>query len=172
MTREEELYEIAYLNYLKYYDKVKNHDYLVVVDYRQPSYEKRFYVFSLETGDVIRKHHVAHGNKSSDPSNPAYAKYFGNDVGSRKSSLGALVTAETYYGKHGLSLKLDGLEKGFNDNIRKRYIVIHTAPYVSDSFIKQNGYAGRSDGCLALDKAVYKEVIDMIKGGTFIYSVY
>lgn len=169
---ERELYELGLKEYNKHINEVSKHDYIVVVNYRQPSHERRFYVFDLKTGALLRRHHVAHGVNSSYPTNRDYSVKFGNEIGSKMSSLGSIVTAETYTGRHGLSLKLDGLEPGINDNMRRRYIVIHTAPYVSDNFIRKNGRLGQSDGCLVLDKAVYKKVIEMIKGGTFIYSVY
>lgn len=136
----------------------------VVIDFSKPSYEKRLFVYDKDD-KLLRSHHVAHGVNSSDPKNRAMAVSFSNKPGSHKSSLGKYKTAETYYGKHGYSLKLDGLEKGINDNARKRYIVIHPADYVTDSFIAKNGRAGQSHGCPAIDPAISKSLIDMIKEG-------
>lgn len=88
------------------------------------------------------------------------------------SSPGFYRTAETYYGKHGYSLKLDGLEEGVNDHARERLIVIHGADYVSTDFINKHGRIGRSWGCPALPLHLTKEVIDLIKEGSclFIYT--
>ncbi|MFT6749291.1 MAG: hypothetical protein ACJAQ1_001228, partial [Flavobacterium sp.] len=86
-------------------------------------------------------------------------------------SLGFYVTGETYIGSHGLSLKLDGMEAGINDNARKRAIVIHGADYVSQSFIANNNRLGRSFGCPAIPVKQTKEIIQTIKNKSclFIY---
>lgn len=152
--------------------KVRKPGLITVVNMREPSYRKRLYVYSLNSGVFLRNHHVAHGVGSNSDKSKAYADKFSNVPNSKKSSLGAMVTAETYFGSHGLSLKLDGLEPGKNDNVRKRYIVVHSAPYMTDRFILSNGRAGNSWGCPALDPSVYKDVIDLIKGGTFFYIYY
>lgn len=162
----------ALQEYQKYKDKVKKHDVLIAVNMAEPSYHKRLFVVRIDNGDVIRRHHVAHGINSSAHNDRAYAVKFSNVVGSRCTSLGAMVTAETYYGKHGLSCKLDGLEPGVNDNVRKRYVVIHSAAYVTDRYIITNGRAGQSDGCLAVDPAISKSLINLVKDGCFVYVYY
>ena len=111
---------------------------------------------------------MAHGKKSGNK----YAKKFSNLPNSNESSIGFYITGETYTGKHGLSLRLDGMDKGFNDNARKRAIVMHGAKYVSGDFIKKYGRLGRSLGCPSLSMNIYKDVIDTIRDGSilFIYS--
>lgn len=149
--------------------KTKRRDILVAIDMSQPSNERRLYVYDVATKKELRRHHVSHGVNSSDPNNRARAIYFSNKPQSHMSSLGAMVTAETYMGGHGYSLRLDGLEKGKNDNVRKRFIVVHAADYVTDKYIKKNKRAGQSHGCPAVDPAIAKDLIDLIKGGVFFY---
>jgi hypothetical protein len=111
---------------------------------------------------------VAHGKNSGEN----FAESFSNVPESLMSSPGFFITAETYTGKHGYSLRVDGLEKGINDNARVREIVIHGADYVSDDYIKKYGRLGRSWGCPALPAALSNKIIDKIKEGTclFVYS--
>ena len=97
------------------------------------------------------------------------ATKFSNNKGSNQSSLGLYRTGESYQGKHGYSLRLDGLEKGFNDNARIRAVVMHSASYVSESFIKRHGRLGRSWGCPAVPVEISEEIIDLIKGGSCLY---
>jgi hypothetical protein len=147
-------------------------DIIVIVNMNRPSYEKRLYIYNLKTKTIEREHHVSHGIGSSDPNNPARAITFSNTPSSRRTSLGAMYTGEVYKGKYGKSLKLYGLEKGKNDNVARRTIVIHPAPYVSDAYIRKYGYCGRSFGCFALDGAVSSGLIDLIKDGVFLYCYY
>jgi hypothetical protein len=112
--------------------------------------------------------YVAHGVNSG----LEFANRFSNIPSSLQSSLGFYQTWETYTGKHGYSLQLNGLESGINDNASQRAIVIHGAPYVSESFIRSNGYLGRSWGCPAIPEPIVKPLIDRIKNHTciFIYA--
>jgi len=98
--------------------------------------------------------------------------YFSNEHESFKSSVGFYVTSSTYSGKHGFSMRLEGVEIGFNNNAMERDIVVHSADYVSESFVKNQGYVGRSLGCPALSPQVYKPIIEKIKNGTclFVYG--
>ncbi|QDK36785.1 murein L,D-transpeptidase catalytic domain family protein [Bdellovibrio sp. NC01] len=152
---------------LTYYDKnaskIKNKDYMSVIDFRQYSGKKRFFIINMKTGEVwaIR---VAHG-KGSDPDHDGYANSFSNVSGSNSSSLGYYLTAETYDGSHGYSLKLDG-QSSTNSNARSRAIVVHGADYVSESNVIQ----GRSWGCPAVAMENRTKVINMIKGGSLIYA--
>lgn len=171
----------AYVAYDKYKDHVKLHDRMIVVNMREPSYHKRMYIVKFIDdpskeehciSEIERCHHVAHGEGSSDPLDAAYATSFSNINDSHKSSLGAMVTDDTYHGKHGLSCRLNGLEKGKNDQVRRRSIVVHGAHYVTDKYILRNGRAGQSWGCPAVDINISNEIIALIKGGRFFYVHY
>ncbi len=161
------VFNTAMIAYYKM-NNLKKKDIITIVDFSKPSTEKRFYVINIESKQVLYKDFVAHGKNTGEN----YAKSFSNKPQSLKSSLGLFVTAETYHGKHGYSLKLDGLEKE-NNNARAREIVIHGADYVSQKFIDKYGRLGRSWGCPALPLAVSKEIIDKISGGSclFIYGI-
>jgi|SRR5664279_1993045 len=147
---------------------LKNKNLLTVIDYSLPSTEKRLFVVDLQNKELLFKCLVAHGKNSGEN----IANSFSNDPRSLKSSLGFFVTAETYNGKHGYSLKLDGLEKNINDNARSREIVIHGAAYVSEKVAAQAGRLGRSWGCLAVPVEISKDLIDKISHGSclFIYA--
>jgi len=147
--------------------KIKNNSYLTVIDMSRSANENRFFLIDLEQKKIIHKSIVAHGKNSGGE----YAKSFSNKIGSFKSSIGFYKTAETYKGKHGLSLRLDGLEYS-NSNARQRAIVIHAADYVSQAFIKNNGRLGRSLGCPSLPAKGYEEVISKIKNGTLLFVYY
>lgn len=152
---------------LAYFDanaaKIKNKDYLSVIDFRQFSGKKRFFIINMKTGEVwaIR---VAHG-KGSDPDHDGYANSFSNVSGSNASSVGYYLAAETYDGSHGYSLKLDGLSSA-NSKARSRAIVVHGADYVSEASVIQ----GRSWGCPAVAMENRTKLINMIKGGSLIYA--
>jgi hypothetical protein len=161
------IFNTAVLGY-KHINNLSKKNILTLIDFSKPSTEKRFFVVDLENKQLIYRCFVAHGKNSGEN----YAKSFSNVLESLKSSLGFYLTAETYAGDHGYSLRLDGLEKGINDNARKREIVIHGADYVGDEFIKKYGRIGRSWGCPALPSEISKEIIDKISGGSclFIYA--
>lgn len=162
----------ALSEYKKFKDKCQRHDIIVVINMSAPSYRKRFYVVSMKDKKVVRAHHTSHGSKSSDPNNRAYAKHFSNTNNSHQSSLGAMVTSNTYRGKHGRSLRLNGLEEHKNSIVRQRAIVVHSAHYCTNRFILDAGRAGESWGCPALDPAVCQTVIGEIKEGVFFYVYY
>jgi len=143
----------------------KKKDRIVIIDYSKPSTDKRFYVIDLYQKKLLFKCLVAHGRNSGTN----YATDFSNKSRSLKSSLGFFLTGETYLGKHGYSLKMDGLETSINDNARKRSIVIHGADYVSQDFIKNYGRLGRSWGCPALPMEMSQEIIDSISNGRCIF---
>jgi hypothetical protein len=148
--------------------ELRNKKIITIIDFSKPSNQERFFVIDLQNKRVLYKSLVAHGKNSGEN----IANSYSNDSESLKSSLGFFLTAETYSGKHGYSLKLDGLEAGINDNARQRAIVIHGADYVSASYAKQNGRLGRSWGCPALPIDSSKEIIDQISEGSclFIYG--
>ena len=141
-------------------------DRLTVIDYSLPSTQPRIWVLDLERGKVLYHGLVAHGAGSGD----RYASHFSNVNDSRATSLGLFLTGDTYEGGNGYSLKLRGLDQGVNDLAEMRHIVMHGAWYVSDEHARQFGMIGRSWGCPALPQADAQPVIDVIKGGTFVYS--
>ncbi len=144
--------------------KFSNSEYISIINFAQSSKTKRFYIINMKTGKVwaIR---TAHG-KGSDANHDGYAEKFSNVSGSNASSLGVYRTAETYYGKHGLSLKLDGLSST-NSNARRRAVVIHGASYVQEANVIQ----GRSWGCPAVSMNNRDTVIQLLKGGSLIFAV-
>jgi hypothetical protein len=141
---------------------------LTVIDYSRPSTEKRLWVFDLKTGDLRFHELVAHGKGTGDN----LAEHFSDDMNSHQSSLGLFVTSDTYVGNNGYSLRLDGLEQGFNSHARERAIVMHGAPYVNAALAAAQGRIGRSWGCPALSEAVAHQVIDFVRGGGVVFSYY
>lgn len=163
------VFEVAlrgYQNLRKYNALGRN--ILAIADFSMPSTEKRLWVIDMDSRKVLFHEFVAHGRNSGDN----YAGEFSNIPSSHMSSLGFYVTGETYTGKHGLSLYLDGKDKEFNDNARSRAIVMHGADYVSTDFIKQHGRLGRSFGCPALSMECYQTVIDSISKGSCLFIYY
>lgn len=138
---------------------------LTLIDFGFSSTEERLWVIDMSNNTILFQSLVAHGRNSGDE----FATHFSNIPESHKSSLGFYTTGETYIGKHGYSLRLDGLEKGVNDNARKRAIVMHGASYVSENFIENNGRLGRSFGCPSVPKEVSTNLIDLIKNQSCLY---
>jgi len=145
--------------------EMANKKLLSIIDYSKPSTEKRFFVIDIENHKLLYNTLVAHGKKSGYLN----ATKFSNKYGSHKSSLGFFRTGNSYYGKRGYSLQLEGLEKGINDNARLRGIVIHGANYVDERFANGNGVIGRSWGCPAVSKKLSKKIIKLLKGGSLLY---
>lgn len=141
---------------------------ITIIDFSLPSSKKRLWVLDITSEKVLYNCLVSHGVNSGE----LMAENFSNIPGSNTSSPGFYSTGETYTGKHGLSLKLDGLEAGINDRARARTIVIHGARYVSPEFVRKNGRLGRSFGCPAVPQELSKEIIQTIKDGSclFIYA--
>ena len=148
--------------------KLNNDNIISIVDFTLPSTQKRLFVIDLENFKLLFNTYVAHGRNSGKE----YANHFSNSPESHMSSLGFYVTQQTYYGEHGLSLRLEGEEKGINDNAESRAIVIHPADYVSEKTVESLGYLGRSFGCPALPKKFATPIIKTIKDGScfFVYS--
>ncbi len=142
-------------------------DILTLIDFSLSSNVKRLWVIDLASKTILYQSLVAHGRNTGEE----FATSFSNAAQSFKSSLGFYATGEVYQGKHGLSLRLDGLEKGVNDNARNRGVVMHAADYVSNSFVKNNKRLGRSQGCPAVPLGLSKEIISIIKDKSclFIY---
>lgn len=159
-----EVLELAMEGWEKLEDDLKS-PILTVIDFSLPSTEKRLWVIDPAKGLILHHSVVAHGRNSGE----LLAKTFSNQPESFQSSLGFYKTAETYQGKHGYSLRLDGLEKGFNDQARNRAIVIHGADYAKEEFAKTTGRLGRSLGCPALPPELSAKVIDLIKDGSLLF---
>ncbi|MFO2466305.1 murein L,D-transpeptidase catalytic domain family protein [Pseudomonas sp. 15FMM2] len=141
---------------------------LAVIDYSQPSTARRLWIFDLRKKKLVLRDLVAHGQNSGEN----FATQFSNREGSYQSSLGLFRTQESYDGAHGYSLRMDGLEPGFNDLARDRAIVIHAADYVSPLWSKRQGRIGRSQGCPAVRPQVARQVVDKLKDGQFMFSWY
>lgn len=141
---------------------------MAVIDYSLPSTQRRLWVFDLQQPRMLFDEYVAHGRGSGDN----VPTRFSNDDGSHSSSLGLFSTAETYVGGNGYSLRMDGLEPGFNDHARDRAIVMHGAWYVDPALAGRAGRLGRSYGCPALRPAVAHQVIDALKGGQLLFAYY
>ena len=146
---------------------------LTIIDYELPSYQQRLWVIDMVSGRLLHQEWVAHGMGKPRGSGGTMeeALSFSNEEGTLKSSLGLFVTAETYYGRHGYSLKLDGLEEGVNDNARERLIVLHSAHYVSEGRADDR-LIGRSWGCPAVRPGIGKILIDAIKDGSVLWIYY
>ena len=147
---------------------VKSPRTLTVIDYSMPSSRERLWVFDMKTGELLYEELVAHGQGTGAD----VATKFSNTDESHQTSLGLFVTDTTYVGKNGYSLRLDGLDRGYNDRARDRAIVMHGAPYVNEAFVKANGRLGRSWGCPAVSDAVARELIDRVKGGSLVFAYY
>lgn len=163
-----EVFEKALTGYLNLKGDGKlseNKQLLTVIDFEKPSTEKRLWVLDLAHKQILFNTLVAHGHNSGEN----VATSFSNENESNMSSLGFYVTQGEYYGKHGRSLKLQGVDEGYNDNAMSRSVVMHGADYVSEDFIKQFGRLGRSLGCPALPMDQYSQIIDTVNGGTCLY---
>ena len=148
--------------------KLNNPNIITIADYSQSSSKKRLYVIDLKIGKLLFNTYVAHGRNTGEE----FAKSFSNEEGSLKSSLGFYITEHPIVGSHtGYALMINGVEKGINDNAAKRAIIIHSADYATETFIKKHGRLGRSFGCPVLPPDMNKPIIESIKGGTclFIY---
>jgi hypothetical protein len=141
---------------------------LTVIDYSLPSTRPRLWVFDVPSGRMLFNELVAHGRNTGEN----MATSFSDTMNSRQSSLGLFVARDTYVGTNGYSLRLNGLEPGFNSHALERAIVMHGAPYVDAALAKQQGRIGRSWGCPALREAIARDVIDTVRGGGVIFSYY
>lgn len=139
-----------------------------IIDYSKPSSEPRMFVIDLAHKKVKYQELVAHGKNSGD----LVPNRFSNTANSLESSIGLYKTAFTYYGKNGYSLRLQGLEEGYNTNAMSRAVVIHGADYVNQDLVQKYGEIGRSWGCPAVSKQMLKPTINSIKGGTLVFAYY
>ena len=141
---------------------------LTIIDFSQSSKNKRLYVLDLLTNRILFNTYVAHGRKSG----MEYARAFSNRAHSNKSSIGFYVTGHTYTGGEGYSLRLEGLDKGFNDKALSRDIVLHGSWYVNEQFLSSNGVLGRSLGCPAVPMEEHEQIIDRVKDGSCLFIYY
>jgi len=141
---------------------------LALIDYSRPSTEPRLWVFDLANNVLLYREVVAHGKATGEN----LAKVFSNAVGSHASSLGLFLTHDTYQGRNGYSLRMEGLEPGINDAAMERAIVMHGAAYVDPSAASKQGRLGRSFGCPAVREAVAHGMIDVLKDGQFVFAYY
>lgn len=159
-------FERAFKGYSKLLEEGKiQNPLLTIVDFDLSSTKKRMWILNMDSHEVLFNTYVAHGQGTGGE----FAKQFSNIENSHQSSLGFYMTGATYYGGNGLSLYMDGMEKKFNSNARKRYIVIHGADYADPSFIQRVGRLGRSYGCPAVPNKIAKELINTIKGKSVVY---
>ncbi|WP_347159045.1 murein L,D-transpeptidase catalytic domain family protein [Pontibacter chitinilyticus] len=138
---------------------------LTVIDFTRPSREKRLWIINLQSKKILYHTLVAHGRNTGEDK----AVKFSNAPNSYMSSIGFYLTDKTYFGKHGLSLRLNGLDAKYNSNALQRAIVVHGAAYVNEAFAKKYGRIGRSLGCPAVPEEVSKEVINAIKDNSCLY---
>lgn len=141
---------------------------LAIIDYSLPSSEKRLWVFDLNQGKLLFNTYVSHGLRSGE----FLTTFFSNKFNSKASSLGVYKTDKLYYGRDGISLKLDGLDAGFNDNAGNRSVVMHGGWYVEEEFIKKYGRAGRSWGCPAVPNTIAKSLIKTIQDNALFVVYY
>ncbi|WP_423149003.1 murein L,D-transpeptidase catalytic domain family protein [Rubrolithibacter danxiaensis] len=142
-----------------------NRQIVTIVDFNRSSRTKRLWIIDLENKKLLFNTLVAHGQGSGED----MATDFSNVAESHQSSLGFYVTTDIYYGKHGRSLKLDGMDTNFNTNALDRSVVVHGAEYVSQGFINQHGRLGRSYGCPAVPVEFTNQIIDTIKDNTCLF---
>jgi hypothetical protein len=165
----EKAFDYAYKGYhqLLTKNKISNTRYLTICDFSQSSRKKRLYVIDMENAELVMQTYVAHGQNSGRE----FASRFSNKPSSLQSSLGFYITKNTYKGEHGLALRMEGMEKGFNDNALRRGIVIHGATYIGDEGMFNGSLTGRSFGCPAVPKKQNSTFIGMVKDGScfFIY---
>lgn len=163
-------FRYAYIGYqtMKKQHRLNNKELFSIIDFTKDCNSKRFYTIDLEKMKIVYYTYVAHGKKSGE----RMATSFSDAVESNKSSIGFYITGNTYNGGNGYSLILHGDEKGYNSNLAKRSVVVHSADYANEDYIARNGRMGRSLGCPALPENIYKQVIETIKEKTMIFAYY
>jgi hypothetical protein len=149
--------------------QIANRDLIGLVDFSAPSRATRFYLLDTQAGQVISTHLVAHG-RGSDPANRGWVERLSNRPGSNASCEGAFLTGAEYWGEHGRSRRLIGLDPE-NDQAESRAIVIHAADYVSNSMASTQGRVGRSQGCFAVSHAEIDDVLELLGPGRLLYAV-
>ena len=168
LSREAYDYAIKGLNSLRSEGKLSNDTIISIIDFSLSSARKRLFVIDLKHYKMLYNTYVAHGRNSGDE----YANEFSNDPSSFKSSLGFYITGQTYSGAYGLSLHLNGIERGFNDKALHRGIVLHGSHYVGDEYLQRRKLLGRSYGCPAVPKYECNTIINFIKNGSCMFIYY
>ena len=166
LSRDVFYYGYKGYEYLLSENKLNNPNYLTICDYSQSSAHKRLYVIDLKQNTLLFNTYVSHGKNSGEE----YATSFSNLTNSHKSSLGFMITGETYRGRAGFSLRFDGVEPGINDRVRNRGVVLHGSRYVNEERIDEKGYVGRSFGCPAVPLECYRDIIELIKEGSCFFN--
>lgn len=165
----EQAFEYAWRGYHNMLKKglIRKKSVLTICDFSQPSYSQRMYVIDVRHKKLLYRTYVAHGQNSGED----YATSFSNDPDSYKSSLGFYVTKRTYIGRNGLSLRISGVDTGYNDKAAKRNIVLHGSPYVNPQYMSDFGTIGTSQGCPAMPTGISPKIIRTVKNGSclFIY---
>lgn len=163
-----DVFEQAFIGYLNLKDSQKiseESSVLSIADFSQSSKKKRLWIVDLKDNTLLLNTWVSHGRGSGGD----IPTKFSNTNNSHQSSLGFYVTGEVYYGKHGRSLRLDGMDNGFNSNARQRAIVLHGATYVSPQAIKSLDRLGLSHGCPAVPVELTNQIIDLVKSKNVLY---
>jgi len=166
----EKVLEYALIGYHRLLKKhaLRNSDILSICDFSQSSSLKRMYVIDMRTRKLLYRNYVAHGISSGEE----FANSFSNAPESHKSSLGFYVTRNTYFGENGLSLRIDGMDRGFNSLASERNIVIHGAPYVSERILHKYGVMGTTFGCPAIPQELTNQLIPLLKDGSCFFIYY
>jgi hypothetical protein len=162
------VFERAYMGYHNFRQQklaATDKTVMTVVDFTKPSNQKRMWIIDLGSRKVLFNTLVAHGRNTGS----VQAEKFSNEPNSNMSSMGFYITDKTYFGKHGLSLRLSGMDEKYNSKAMERAIVLHGADYVSEDFVKQYGRLGRSLGCPSVPREISGEVIELIKDNTVLY---
>jgi L,D-transpeptidase-like protein len=148
--------------------RIEKSDVITICDFSLSSRQKRLFIIDLKNFGLVLNTYVAHGRRSGGE----FAKKFSNKTNSHQSSLGFYITKNTYYGENGLSLRLEGIERGFNDKALRRNIVVHGSEYASDNFLNANQFLGRSHGCPAVPEEDIETVVSTIKEGSCFFIYY
>ena len=165
-----EAFKYAFIGYSNLMDRgrIKKDGLLTICDFSQSSKRKRLYLLDINNFNVVLNTYVAHGKRSGGE----YARAFSNKPRSHQSSIGFYITRNTYHGEHGLSLKLDGLDRGYNCKAQYRNIVVHGSTYVGESYLSKSSYMGRSFGCPAVPQKYNATLINTIKNGSLLFIYY
>lgn len=149
-------------------NNIEHNNVLTIIDYSLPSNQKRFWVFDLNKNKLLAHTYVSHGITAG----ALLTNKFSNVSNSKAGSLGVFKTGESYRGREGLSMRLAGLEEGFNEHAERRFIVMHGGWYMDEKFIKRYGRPGRSWGCPAVSLHQKNDIINTIKEGSLMVIYY